>query len=87
MLQFDVVAWRLREEYNVECNYENIPVISARWISCDDQKRLYEFRQKHFDNLSEDGGSQLAYLAPSMVNLNLTMERWPEIKFREIREH
>lgn len=87
MLQFDVVAWRLREEYNVECNYENIPVISARWVSCQDHKRLHEFRQKHFDNLSEDGGSRLAYLAPSMVNLNLTMERWPEISFHEIREH
>ena len=87
MLQFDVVAWRLREEYNVECDYENIPVISARWISCNDQKRLHEFRQKLFENLSEDSGSQLAYLAPSMVNLNLTMERWPEINFHEIREH
>ena len=87
MLQFDVVAWRLREEYNVECSYENIPVISARWVSCTDQRRLHEFRQKHFENLSEDGGSQLAYLAPTMVNLNLTMERWPEIDFHETREH
>lgn len=87
MLQFDVVAWRLREEYSVECNYESIPVISARWVSCEDAKRLHEFRQKHFEYLSEDGASQLAYLAPSMVNLNLTMERWPEIQFHQIREH
>jgi len=87
MLQFDVVAWRLREEYGVDCVYENIPVISARWISSDDQKLLREFRDKMTEHLSEDGGSQLAYLAPSMVNLNLTMERWPNITFHQVREH
>ena len=34
-----------------------------------------------------DGGGHLAYLAPTRVNLNLTMERWPEIRFRATREH
>jgi len=32
VLQFDVVAWRLKEEYGVECGYDNIPVVTARWI-------------------------------------------------------
>jgi peptide chain release factor 3 len=27
------------------------------------------------------------YLAPSRVNLELTLERWPGIVFRETREH
>lgn len=87
ILQFDVVAWRLREEYGVECVYENIPIVSARWISCEDSKVLREFKDKLIEHLSEDGGGQLAYLAPSMVNLNLTMERWPNITFHHIREH
>ena len=87
MLQFDVVAWRLQEEYGVECVYENIPVVSARWITCEDTKVLSEFRDKLTDHLSVDGGERLAYLAPSMVNLNLTMERWPVVKFHKIREH
>jgi peptide chain release factor 3 len=86
-LQFDVVAWRLKDEYNVECSYDNIPVNSARWVSCDDVKILQEFKQKAAQNLALDGGEHLTYLAPSMVNLNLTIERWPDIKFHATREH
>ena len=87
ILQFDVVAWRLKEEYGVDCSYENIRVICARWIKCDDPMHLREFRNKCSDNLGEDGAGYLTYLAPSMVNLNLTMERWPKIQFLSAREH
>lgn len=87
VLQFDVVAYRLKHEYNVECGYENINVVTARWIYCKDSKRLEEFKNKAFDQLALDGGDQLTYLAPSRVNLNLMMERWPEIEFCETREH
>lgn len=87
VLQFDVVAWRLKEEYNVECSYDAIPVAVARWIECNDEKMLNEFKKKASDNLAMDGGEHLTYLAPSMVNLNLTMERWPDISFHATREH
>lgn len=86
-LQFDVVAYRLQHEYNVACSYEEVNVYSARWIRCADPKRLEEFKNKVFDNLALDGGEQLTYLAPTRVNLNLAMERWPEIEFCEVREH
>ena len=87
VLQFEVVAWRLQEEYGVKCQYENIPVVTARWIECNDEKRMKEFRHKAAGNLAFDGGNRLTYLAPSVVNLNLTMERWPEIKFHTTCEH
>jgi len=87
MLQFDVVAYRLKNEYNVDCVYENVSVVTARWIYCSDEKKLDEFKNKVADNLALDGSDQLAYLAPTRVNLNLMMERWPEIEFRTTREH
>jgi peptide chain release factor 3 len=37
--------------------------------------------------LAIDGGGHLTYLAPSRVNLSLTEERWPDIRFRATREH
>jgi peptide chain release factor 3 len=86
-LQFEVVAFRLRDEYKVDCVYEGVNVYTARWVECDDEKKLAEFRDKAYDNLAIDGGGHLAYLAPTRVNLNLTMERWPEIRFRATREH
>ncbi len=86
-LQFEVVAHRLKDEYNVECQFEAINVATARWVECDDEKMLAEFRNKAHDNLALDHGGSLVYIAPTRVNLNLTEERWPEIAFRKTREH
>jgi peptide chain release factor 3 len=87
VLQFDVAAFRLKTEYGVECRFENVPVVAARWVHCDDPKRLQEFRNKAFDQLAADGDGQLVYLAGSRVNLDLIIERWPEVSFRATREH
>lgn len=86
-LQFDVVKHRLQNEYNVDCVYDSVAVSTARWIRCSDPKKLDEFQRKASDHLAIDGGNNLAYLAPSMVNLNLTIERWPDITFNNTREH
>ena len=86
ILQFDVVAFRLKEEYKVECGYEPVSVSTARWISSSDMKQLAEFERKAVTHLAMDGGGHLTYLAPTRVNLTLTEERWPEIEFRATRE-
>ena len=87
LLQFDVVAFRLQDEYSVQASWDNVAVHTARWIYCDDAKKLAEFRVKAHDHLALDHSGALVYLAPTRVNLQLTMERWPEITFRETREH
>jgi peptide chain release factor 3 len=87
ILQFDVVAWRLKNEYNVDCVFENIQVATARWIECDDSKILEEFQRKAYDNLALDGADNLTYIAPTRVNLQLTQERYPQIRFLSTREH
>lgn len=87
MLQFEVVAWRLKDEYKVECIYEPVSIHTARWVYADSHAKLEEFRRKAHDNLAIDGGDQLCYLAPTRVNLSLTEERWPDIRFHATREH
>jgi peptide chain release factor 3 len=86
VLQFDVVVYRLLDEYKVDCAYEPISVATARWIECSDAKILSEFKRKADTNLALDGGGHLTYLAPSRVNLSLMEERWPDIEFRATRE-
>jgi peptide subunit release factor RF-3 len=39
-LQFDVVAYRLKDEYKVEAIYEPVNVYTARWVYCDDERKL-----------------------------------------------
>jgi len=87
VLQFDVVAYRLKNEYNVQCVYESVNTAAARWVSCDDPKVLGEFKQVQERYLALDSGGNLAYLAPSRVNLEITMEQWKGISFRDTREH
>ncbi|MEN8801417.1 MAG: peptide chain release factor 3 [Thiogranum sp.] len=86
ILQFDVVAQRLRDEYKVECVFENISVATARWIGCDDEKILERFRGKAYENLAVDQAGELVYIAPTRVNLELAMERHPDISFHATRE-
>jgi peptide chain release factor 3 len=86
-LQFDVVAFRLHDEYGVQCQFESINVATARWVKLADEKRLREFRDKAFENLALDHAGELVYLAPTRINLGLTQERWPEAAFSPTRDH
>ena len=87
VLQFDVVAYRLKDEYGVDASFEQVQVATARWIRCDDAKKLEEFRDKNAMNLAVDAAGQLVYLAPTRVNLQLAQERAPAVSFMATREH
>jgi len=86
VLQFDVVAYRLKSEYNVDAVFENVNVQTARWVRCRDEKMLKDFTRQLANHIAYDAADQLVYLAPSRVNLELTQERWPDIKFAATRE-
>lgn len=86
-LQFDVVVHRLRNEYKVEAVYEGVNVATARWVRAATEKALDQFQNKAYDNLALDGADNLTYIAPTMVNLNLAQERYPDIEFLSTREN
>ena len=86
VLQFDVAVARLKHEYKVEAIVEPVNVVTTRWIACQDEKMLERFKDKAHDNLALDGDDQLVYLAPTRVNLDLAIERWPDIEFLATRE-
>ncbi len=86
ILQFEVVAYRLKNEYNVDASFEATPTQTARWVRCDDGPMLARFTNQLQNNLAHDATGKLVYLAPSNVNLQLTIERWPEIEFAATRE-
>jgi len=87
VLQFEVVVHRLKTEYNVDAIYEPISVATARWVTCNDEKIFAQFQKKSYDYIALDGGNNLTYIAPTMVNLNLAKERYPEVEFHQTREH
>jgi peptide chain release factor 3 len=86
VLQFDVAAYRLKDEYGVEATFEQVSVTTARWVHCSNEKKLEEFREKNALNLALDAAGHLVYLAPTRVNLQLAQERSPDVRFSATRE-
>ncbi|MDB5762924.1 MAG: peptide chain release factor 3 [Herminiimonas sp.] len=88
VLQFEVVASRLLNEYGVDAVFEGTSINSARWISCEDKRVLADFEKSSAGhNIAYDAAGNMAYLATSGVNLKLTQERWPKLTFHTTREH
>jgi len=86
ILQFEVVAQRLKDEYNVSCIFEPVNVNTARWV-VGDKAEIDKFLAKVRDNVAYDAADQLVYIAPTRVNLSLTEERWQNLQFVATREH
>jgi peptide chain release factor 3 len=86
ILQFEVVAQRLKDEYNVSCIFEAVNVTTARWV-LGEPAEIDKFLNKVHENVAYDAADQLVYIAPTRVNLSLTEERWPNLKFVATREH
>lgn len=58
-----------------------------RWVSCEDKKMLSDFERSLAHNVAYDAAGNMTYLATSGVNLRLTEERWPKVRFHATREH
>ncbi|MDA3933204.1 MAG: peptide chain release factor 3 [Gammaproteobacteria bacterium] len=86
VLQFEVSAYRLKNEYRVDAAFEAVNVVTARWVQCSDAAELRKFMSRSEAQLAYDHAGELVYLAPNRANLQLTIERWPKIEFLATRE-
>jgi peptide chain release factor 3 len=90
VLQFEVVASRLQNEYGVDAVFEGTSTTCARWVTVkegEDKRLLVDFENALAHNVSYDAANNMAYLSPNNVNLRLTEERWPKLVFHTTREH
>ena len=88
VLQFEVVASRLLNEYGVDAVFEGTSISSARWITGEDKRVIADFEKSAAGhNVAYDAAGNMAYLATSGVNLRHTQERWPQLTFHATREH
>jgi peptide chain release factor 3 len=80
-LQFEVIQYRLLNEYGASCDYEPINLYKACWISCNDSKALDEFRQRRRRDLATDVDGNLVFLAESSWTLKVAQENHPDVQF------
>jgi peptide chain release factor 3 len=71
----------------VEAIYEPVRFSVARWVKCQDKKKLTEFQRRNQAALAHDAEGFLTYLAESEWMLNFFMEKWPDIEFEKTREN
>ncbi len=87
VLQFEVVASRLQNEYGVDAVFEGTSTTCVRWVTGEDKRMLADFEKNLGHNVAYDAAGNMAYLAPNSINLELTRERWPKLVFHATREH
>ncbi len=80
-LQFDVIQYRLENEYGASCSYEPVNLYKACWVNCDDDKAMKEFLQRRRRDIARDTHDQLVFLAESAWALKMAQENHPEVKF------
>ncbi|MFQ3351490.1 MAG: peptide chain release factor 3 [Candidatus Marivariicella framensis] len=82
-LQFEVIQYRLLHEYGAKCNFENLNVYKACWISIEKSKNneVEEFKRVKQKFLAKDNKEQLVFLADSDFTLQMTKNKYPSIKF------
>jgi len=86
VLQFDVTMARLKAEYGVDADYEPVNFSVARWVDCEDRKKLADFEKNNQANLARDAEGSLSFLTTSEWQLGFSMEAWPDIEFVKTRE-
>jgi peptide chain release factor 3 len=86
-LQFEIVAYRLHGEYNVDAVYDEPGIHSARWLTYPDEATRREFEKQQIARMARDVDDNPVYLATNASNLQVTMEFWPRVGFHATREH
>jgi len=82
-LQFEVIQYRLLHEYGAKCNFENLNVFKACWISIGKSvnNEIEEFMRVKQKYLAKDKQGQIVFLSDSDFTLQMTKNKYPSIKF------
>ena len=87
VLQFEIVAQRLKDEYKVDAIFEPADIHTARWLTFPDDVTRRNFEREQALRLGKDIDGNPVYLATSRYNLEVTAEKWPKVSFHATREH
>jgi peptide chain release factor 3 len=80
-LQFEVIQYRLLQEYGASVQFNTVPFYKACWITSADPKKLEDFARFKSSNIATDKDGHLVYLAQSEWFLNTERNNNPDIVF------
>ena len=85
-LQFEVLADRIRTEYDIPVNFQQTELYTARWVEAEDARELKKFTDANQASLAEDHDDAPVFLARNSWHLERTEKDWPKIKFLKTKE-
>ena len=80
-LQFEVIQYRLLQEYGASVQFNTLPFYKACWLTSLDKKKLEDFARFKLGNIGEDKDGHMVYLAQSEWFLNTERQNNPDIAF------
>ena len=80
-LQFEVIQYRLLQEYGASVQFNTLPFYKACWLTAENKTKLDEFTRFKTGNIVTDKDEHLVYLAQSEWFLNTEIANNPEIEF------
>ena len=80
-LQFEVIQYRLENEYNARCRWEPVHLYKACWIESDDEKELDNFKKRKYQYMAKDRDGRDVFLADSGYVLSMAQQDFENIKF------
>ena len=86
-LQFEVIQYRLENEYGAKCRFVPIQMNKACWLTTTDKKQLDEFIRLKIDFIYYDKDQNPVYMAETGWALNVAIENHPKITFHTTSDH
>ena len=80
-LQFEVIQYRLLNEYGAQCRWEPISLYKACWIESDDEAALEAFKKRKHQFMAIDRDGRDVFLADSGYVLQMAQSDFPKIRF------
>lgn len=80
-LQFEVIQFRLKNEYGATVQFAPQNIYKACWISSSNPKKLQEFIDSKQRHIARDKDGKLVFMAESKGWLQMVQENFPEIQF------
>jgi peptide chain release factor 3 len=85
-LQFDVLADRVRTEYDLPVRFEGTQLYTARWVEGGDPAELKRFKEENRASLADDHTGALVFLARNAWHLERTEKDFPKLTFAKVKE-
>jgi peptide chain release factor 3 len=85
-LQFDVLADRIKNEYEIPVVFEAAGLYTARWVECDEAPKLARFIDQNEGYMADDHTGAPVFLARNAWHLETTSKDFPDVRFLKTRE-